>query len=150
MRASWPQQILLGVIAAAVGAIFGIAGTIAHAFTFGVVPVGLLLALIGCAALLVGLRLLFPHRWIAWIGGLGMLAALLLFSGQGPGGSVVVPQPAEGEFPIGIVWTYAVTGVVLLICAWPDLSRMRMTPRPSAGDRGASGDDSSRTRRIVP
>ncbi|WP_238439578.1 histidinol dehydrogenase [Microbacterium sp. JZ31] len=150
MRASLPQRILLGVVAAVTGAVFGIAGTIAHSFTLGVLPVGLVLALIGCAALLVGLRLLFPHRWITWIGGLGMLATLLLFSGQGPGGSVVVPQPAEGEFPLGIVWTYAVTGVVLLVGAWPDLSRLRTTPRPGAGDTGASGDDPARARRIDP
>ncbi|WP_309068352.1 histidinol dehydrogenase [Microbacterium sp.] len=150
MRASWPQRILLAVLAAVAGGVFGIAGTIAHSFTLGVLPVGLMLALIGCAALLIGLRLLFPHRWIAWIGGLGMLAAVLVYSGQGPGGSVVVPQPAEGEFPLGIVWTYAVTGVVLLVGAWPDLSRLRMSPRPDAGEPGASGDHPARARRIDP
>jgi len=141
----WPTRILLAVFAVVTGGIFGIAGTIAHAFRWGVLPVGLILALLGCAALLIGLRLLIESRWITWIAGLALLAAVLLFSGTGPGGSVVVPQAAEGEFPIGVVWTYAATGVVLLIGAWPDVSRFRtLTPVSQSG----AEDESPETRRI--
>ncbi|WP_345750944.1 histidinol dehydrogenase [Microbacterium rhizophilus] len=148
MRAPWPTRILLAVLAVVTGAVFGVAGTIAHAYTLGVLPVGLILALLGCAALLIGLRLLVEDRWITWIAGLAMLATLLVFSGKGPGGSVVVPQPADGQFPIGIVWTYALTGVVLLVGAWPDLSRLRAAP--VAARPGGAEADSAGTRRLDP
>jgi hypothetical protein len=151
MRASWPTRILLALLALVAGGIFGVAGTIAHAYTLGPVPVGLIPALIGCAALLIGLRLLVEDRWVTWIAGLGMLAMLLVFSGRGPGGSVVVPEPAPGEFPMGLVWTYAVTGIVLLVGAWPDLRRLRASqPAASSDHPAASEDEVSRTRRIDP
>lgn len=150
MRASWPSRILLAVLALVTGGIFGVAGTIAHAYALWMLPVGLVLALVGCAALLIGLRLLVEDRWITWIAGLGMLAMLLVYSGRGPGGSVVVPQAQEGEFPIGIVWTYALTGVVLLVGAWPDLSRLRASARPADGQAPDAEAGSSGTRRIDP
>jgi hypothetical protein len=46
-----------------------------------------------------------------------------VFSGAGPGGSVVVPAPADGEFPAGVVWTLAVPLLVAVAVGWPDLSR---------------------------
>lgn len=149
MRASWVTRLIIAVSAAVAGAIFGVAGTIAHAYTLGPLPVGFVLALIGCAALLIGIRLLVADRWVTWIAGLGMLAMLLVFSGRGPGGSVVVPQPAEGEFPMGVVWSYALTGVVLLVGAWPDLSRLR-SPGPDPHRPGAAEDPAPPTRRIDP
>ena len=138
----WPSRLLLAVLAFVTGGIFGVAGTIAHAYRWGVLPVGLILALLGCAALLVGLRLLLEERWTTWIAGLGMLGMLLLFSGKGPGGSVVVPQAQEGEFPYGIVWTYAVTGIVLLVGAWPDLSKLRAMGTPTGAPSGTRRIDS--------
>lgn len=135
MRVSWPSRILLAVVALAAGAVFGVAGTIMHSYAAGVIPVGFALALIGCAALLIGVRLLVEDRWVTWIAGLGMLATLLLYSGRGPGGSVVVPQPAPGDFPLGVVWTYALTAVVLLAGAWPDMSRLRAVSPAAADDR---------------
>lgn len=148
MRRPWLNRLALAVLALVTGGIFGVAGTIAHAYVLGVIPVGLILALLGCAALLIGLRLLLEDRWITWIAGLGMLAMLLVYSGRGPGGSVVVPEPAEGAFPIGIVWTYALTGVVLLVGAWPDMSRLRMAP--TGGATGGAEAGSPGTRRIDP
>lgn len=152
MRASWPTRLLTAVLALVAGAIFGVAGTIAHSYTLGVVPVGLIVALAACAALLIGLRLLVEDRWITWIAGLGMIALLLVYSGRGPGGSVVVPEAAPGDFPIGVVWTYALTGVVLLVGAWPDMSRLRQAARPAepAGHPAGSEGEASRTRRIDP
>jgi hypothetical protein len=149
MRASWPSRILLAVLVFVAGGVFGVAGTIAHAYELGVFPVGLVLALVGCAALLIGLRLLIEDRWMTWIAGLGMLAMLLVYSGKGPGGSVVVPEPVEGEFPLGIVWTYALTGVVLLAGAWPDLARLRAAAPPAAG-AGDAGSHPAGARRLDP
>ena len=39
---------------------------------------------------------------------LGAMIATLVFSGTGPGGSVVVPAPADGAVSTGIIWTVAV------------------------------------------
>ncbi|KQZ04964.1 hypothetical protein ASD19_02840 [Microbacterium sp. Root53] len=139
MRASWPSRLLLAALAAVAGAVFGVAGTIAHAYLLGPIPVGFALALIGCGALLIGVRLLVADRWVTWITGLGMLAMLLVYSGRGPGGSVVVPQPAAGEFPLGVVWSYALTGVVLLVGAWPDLSRIRAASAPRTDGAATAG-----------
>ena len=52
------SRVLAFALAALIGAVYGTAATIAHAYTLGWVPIGLVLALGGCAALLVGLRLL--------------------------------------------------------------------------------------------
>ncbi|WOF24437.1 histidinol dehydrogenase [Microbacterium betulae] len=138
MRNAWLAPLLTWLVAFVAGGVFGVAGTIAHAFTWGVLPVGLVLATAGCAGLLVSLRLLTDDRWSALAAGLGMLAALLVYSGRGPGGSVVVPVPAEGDFPFGYVWTYLLAGLVLVAVAWPDVSTSR---RLSESGRGASWED---------
>lgn len=106
------------VVALAVGAVYGLAGTIAHGFLFGILPVGLVLAVIGSAALLAAVRLLTADRWTTLATGIGMLAATLVFSGQGPGGSVIVPQT-----DLGTAWTVAVPLLVAIVVAWPE--RMR-------------------------
>ncbi|GGH49692.1 hypothetical protein GCM10010921_27940 [Microbacterium album] len=145
----------MGALAVAAGAVFGVAGTIAHAYTAGPLPVGLVLALVGCGALLVALRLLVEARWVTWAAGFAMIALLAVYSGTGPGGSVVVPQSAPGEFPLGLVWSYALPGVVLLVAAWPDPARLRTGPAAGpgtrrTGDAAGSGDVQSGTRRIDP
>ncbi|MEV8272536.1 histidinol dehydrogenase [Microbacterium sp. NPDC077184] len=113
MEFSWSR---LGswLIAAAVGMVYGSAGTIAHAFVLGPVPLGLVLALLGCAALLASIRLLTGDRWAALAAGLGMMTAALVFSGAGPGGSVIVPQSI-----LGTVWTLALPLMVAVVIGWP-------------------------------
>ena len=135
MRNAWLAHLLTWLIAFVAGGVFGVAGTIAHAYTWGVLPAGLILAAEGCAGLLTALRLLTDDRWSALAAGLGMIVALTVYSGRGPGGSVVVPVPAEGEFPFGYVWTYLLAGLVLVVVAWPDLSALR---RRSDDARSAS------------
>ncbi|WP_162621817.1 histidinol dehydrogenase [Microbacterium suaedae] len=107
------------ILAFAAGAVFGVAGTISHPFTVGWAPVGMIVAGLGCLGLMLAVRLLIEDRGAVLACGLGMLGALVVFSGRGPGGSVVVPQAAEGEFPFGIAWSLVLTGVVLLVAAWP-------------------------------
>lgn len=113
MEFSWSR---LGswIIAAVVGMVYGSAGTVAHAFALGPVPLGLILALLGCGALLTSIRLLTGDRWSALAAGLGMMTAALIFSGAGPGGSVIVPQST-----LGMVWTLALPLVVAVVIAWP-------------------------------
>lgn len=121
------------VVAFIVGAVYGLAGTIAHTFMLGWFPLGLVLAVIGSAALLVAVRLLTGDRWAALTTGLGIAVATLVFSGRGPGGSVIVAQAAEGRFAAGTVWSIAVLVLVVLVVAWPDLSRARRE-EPSASE----------------
>lgn len=108
------------LIAFIVGAVYGLAGTIAHTYMLGWVPLGLVLAIIGCAAFLAAVRLLTMDRWAALGTGLGMMLATLVFSGTGPGGSVIVPETSAG-----IVWTITVPLLVAVVVAWPE--RVRAT-----------------------
>ena len=120
MRTSVPIRIATWVVALVVGAVYGLAGTIAHTFTVGWFPLGLILAILGSAALLLAVRLLTSDRWATLATGIGMMAATLLFSGRGPGGSVIVP-----ESPLGIVWTISVPLLIAIAVGMPDRIRFR-------------------------
>ena len=74
-----------------------------------------MLAIIGCGALLAAVRLLTMDRWAALATGLGMIGTTLVFSGRGPGGSVIVPQTT-----LATVWTIAVPILVAIVTLWPD------------------------------
>jgi hypothetical protein len=102
------------LVAFVVGGVYGLAGTIAHSFMLGWFPVGLVLAIVGCAALLAAVRLLTGDRWAALATGLGMIATTLVFSNRGPGGSVIVPQTT-----LGTVWSFAVPVLVAIVVVWP-------------------------------
>ncbi|NLP82226.1 histidinol dehydrogenase [Microbacterium sp. CFH 90308] len=127
MRTSVLARIGTWVVALLIGAVYGLAGTIAHAYRIGWLPVGLVLAAIGCAALLLAVRLLTADRGATLATGLGMMLATLVFSGSGPGGSVIVPQTE-----LAIAWTFAVPILVAVIVAWPERTRAtagRAAPR---------------------
>jgi len=119
--------------AAFVGAIYGVAATIAHSFALGPIPVGMILGGIACGALLIALRVLTGDRWAALAAGLGMMALLLVISQRGPGGSIVVPNT-----PLGNIWMYVAAGIVMLVVAWPDVRRLQ-TPSPTAPAQGTPG-----------
>jgi hypothetical protein len=120
--------VLSWVAAALVGGVYGVAGTIAHSVMWGPIPVGLIVAAIACAAILVAVRVLTHDRGAAVAAGLGMIGMLVLISGVGPGGSVVVPDSLSGQ-----IWTYLVAGIVLLVIAWPSFSRVPVrTVAPAA------------------
>ena len=114
MRLGW-ARIGTWIIALLVGAVYGVAGTIAHAYTLGPLPLGLLLALIGSGALVLAVRALTADRWAALACGIGLVVGVLTFSGRGPGGSVVVPQNG-----LAVVWTISVPIIVALVVAWPE------------------------------
>lgn len=119
--------------AALVGGVYGVAGTIAHSVTWGPVPIGLIVAAIACAAILVAVRALTHDRGAAVAAGLGMIGMLVLISGVGPGGSVVVPDSLSGQ-----IWTYVVAGIVLLVVAWPSFARVPVrTEAPAAQESEA-------------
>ena len=125
MSSSLPR-IVTWVIALVVGAVYGLAGTIAHAYAIGWFPLGLVLGIVGCGAMLAAVRLLTADRWSAFATGMGMMVATLVFSGRGPGGSVIVPESG-----LGIVWTLAVPILVAIAVAWP--TRLPVVPRPVPG-----------------
>lgn len=102
------------VIALVVGAVFGVAGTMTHATTWGPVPVGVIVALIGCLALLIAIRALTGDRIAAFAAGLGMGAVTYALSFPGPGGSVVLPDDV-----LSLVWSVGLAAVAVLVIAWP-------------------------------
>jgi len=122
---NWLSRTLSWSAAALVGVVYGAAGTIAHSLMWGPVPIGLIVGAIACAALLTAVRALTHDRAATIATALGMIGMLLIISGPGPGGSIIVPNT-----PIGQVWIYLVAGIALLVIAWPNLRRpAQRTPR---------------------
>lgn len=115
------------VIAFVVGAVYGTLGTVGHrqAWQIGevAIPWGLVLALVGVAALLVGVRLVAGGRAASAAAAAGVIASVALLSLPGPGGSVLV---ASG--PIGTIWAVGPALIAVLIVAWPSLPS-RSAPR---------------------
>ena len=64
-------------MAAIAGLVYGVAGTIGQAYSWGVLPVGLIVAVLGISGLVAGLRLLTGDRWTALACGAGALIAEL-------------------------------------------------------------------------
>ncbi len=104
------------LIAALAGAVFGVVGTVGHAATIWGIPIGLALGIVGSAALMLAIRLL-ADRWAAVAAGVGITLAVIVFSGEGPGGSVIAPAGMAA-----VVWTVACPLVAVLIVAWPEFS----------------------------
>lgn len=121
---NWLSRLLSWIAAALVGVVYGTAGTIAHSLMWGIVPVGLIVGGIACGALLVAVRALTHDRAAAVATAIGMIGMLLIISGPGPGGSVIVPNT-----PIGQIWIYLVAGIALLVIAWPSLKRRPPAPQ---------------------
>lgn len=113
-------RVLGWLISALIGTLFGAAGTFSHMAMLGQVPIGMVVGMIGCAAILVAIRVMAQDRWAAVAAGLGMIVAVVVLSGRGPGGSVVVTDGVLGQ-----VWTAGVGLVILLVAAWPRLHPAR-------------------------
>lgn len=127
MRIGWISRVLSWVAAALVGGVFGVAGTIGHSLMWGPIPLGLIVGAIACGAILIAIRALTHDRGATLAAGLGMLGTLVIISGVGPGGSVVVEDTLSGR-----IWTYLVAGLVLIVVAWPSFSRVRARTEPPA------------------
>lgn len=132
MRNNWFSRILSWIAAALVGVVYGTAGTIAHSLMWGPIPVGLIVGAIACGALLMAVRTLTHDRAATLATAVGMVGMLLVISGPGPGGSIVVPNT-----PVGVIWIYLVSGLALLAIAWPSFSRLptrTVAPPPEAAE----------------
>ena len=134
-RASQPStrsRALSGILALIVGAVFGAVGTVAHQSTLNVgmlsLPLGLPLALLGVAALLIGFRLLLRDRLVVLLAAIGIVAVIALFSLPSPGGAVLIPQGLAG-----IVWTIGPVLIATVVVAWPRLPERAVAPEPPVG-----------------
>jgi hypothetical protein len=103
------------VVAFGVGALYGAAGTVNHAYRWAWIPVGLILSMIATGAVIVAVRSLIGDRWSALAVGVGAMVVTLVLSGPGAGGSVIVP-----ESMLGVVWTLWIPIVTALVVAWPE------------------------------
>ncbi|MGO4690953.1 PIG-L deacetylase family protein [Glaciibacter sp. 2TAF33] len=123
-RATAVGRLVTAVFALFAGALYGVLGTVAHQATITVaataIPVGLALALIGAAALLVGLRLLLHDRMAVLLAALGLLGTVFVLSLRSTGGSVLVPAGLTGT-----LWTVVPALVAALVVAWPKLPAKR-------------------------
>jgi glycerol uptake facilitator-like aquaporin len=130
VRFSW-QRVVLWVVLLVVGAAYGTAGTVAHSYRLGAFPLGLTIAIVGTAALLIAVRALTSDRRPVLACGVGLVLATLVFSGKGPGGSVIVPGGGLdmiGPVNLGVVWAVAVPVLALAVMSWPDTTRVRSHP----------------------
>ncbi|WP_181158285.1 histidinol dehydrogenase [Microbacterium sp. MYb64] len=139
MRESWLGRALSWVALFVVGAVFGLATTVTHATSVWGLPwAGLVLGAIACGGMLLAVRLLLHDRWGALATGLGMLLGMVVISGRGPGGSVIVPNDL-----LGVTWTWTVAVMVLLVAAWPDFSRIRRLQQEQAARGRVAGEASA-------
>ncbi|MFC4241901.1 DUF6113 family protein [Gryllotalpicola reticulitermitis] len=113
-------------LAFVVGVLLGTVGTFGHRGVIGVrsvnLPWGIVVALIGAACFLVGLRLYTDSRLLTLAGAVGLLIPIFLFSIEGPGGSVVIAQDTRGR-----IWDLVPGIMAVLVLAWPKLPA-RTTP----------------------
>lgn len=131
----WISRALSWAIVFVIGVVYGAAGTIAHSLMWGPIPVGMIVGAIACAALLIAVRALTHDRGATAATAIGMLGMLVIISGEGPGGSIVVPNT-----PLGQIWIYIVLAIAVLVIAWPSMSRLRAaTGRPDADRAGGDG-----------
>ena len=119
------------------GLLMGALGTVSHQYLLRIgsvaLPVGLVLALLGTTALLLGLRLVRDTRVEVFLGALGLLGTIFLLSLEGPGGSVLVPAGLPGT-----IWTLAPTLIATVVLAWP-----RIPPRVRRDQTARSGDEAA-------
>lgn len=128
-------KIVAALLAVALGAIVGFIASVNHQLTTDILgrlmPVGVVVSLLACAALLLGGRLYFGTRVVAACAAAGLLAVVALLSAAGPGGSVIVPAN-----PAGWTWTIGVTVIAIVVIAWPrpgTFSRATMGRSPAPG-----------------
>ncbi|MEA9986047.1 MULTISPECIES: hypothetical protein [Subtercola] len=116
---SWFVRVASWVVGLLLGAVFAMLGTVVNQASFSFfglfdVPIGVIMAVLASALLLLGLRLVLPSRTVAILAAVGLVGMVSLLSLPSRGGSVLIPAT-----PQGYVWTFAPTIVALVILAWP-------------------------------
>jgi hypothetical protein len=112
------------LVAFVVGALYGAVATVGHRQELRIgdvsLPWGLVAALVGVAALLVGIRLVAGGRAAAAAAAAGIVGMVALLTLPGPGGSVLV----VGDL-VGTVWSVGPALISVLEVAWPKLPSAR-------------------------
>ncbi len=112
------------LVAFVIGAVYGAVATVGHraAVQIGDVslPWGLVAALVGVAALLIGIRLVAGGRAAAAAAAAGVVIVVAILTLPGPGGSVIV----VGDL-VGTVWAVGPALISVLVVAWPKLPSAR-------------------------
>ncbi|WP_040164981.1 hypothetical protein [Microbacterium gorillae] len=119
------SKIITWLLALIIGAVFGAAGTVGVS---SAPPVGFIVSLIGCLAILIALRSFGEDRWAAVAGGVGMYGMVFLLSQRGPGGSVLLPAAN----PYSTWWLIGVGAIILVVLAWPNLRAHTPVSGPQA------------------
>jgi hypothetical protein len=114
-------------IAAVIGVIYGAVATVGHRHEIRIgeiaIPWGLVAALAGVLALLLGIRLVAGGRWVAAAAAVGVIGTVALLTLPGPGGSVLVAGDVEGT-----IWAVGPALIAVLVVAWPNLPQRRTGP----------------------
>ncbi|MCD2442676.1 hypothetical protein LQ757_10370 [Agromyces sp. SYSU K20354] len=118
-----------------IGALYGAVATIGHRATLRIgelaIPWGLVAALVGVTALILGIRLVVPGRATAAAAAAGVVVVIALLTLAGPGGSVLVVGDLSGT-----IWSIAPALIAVLVVAWPELP-----PRRRADPDGRAAAD---------
>ena len=111
-------------IAAVIGVIYGAVATVGHRqeLRIGevVIPWGLVAALVGVLALLLGIRLVAGGRWVAAAAAVGIVGTVALLTLPGRGGSVLVAGDVTGT-----IWAVGPALIAVLVVGWPKLPQLR-------------------------
>lgn len=133
-RAGFGARLFAWIVAFAAGVIVAMVGTVAHINIVQLgsvqIPVGLILGLLACLALMVGIRLIFVDRGAVIAAGIGIVLTVALFTFAGPGGAVLI-----GQSLISLLWTLGPVLIATLVVAWPRFTRPVTTLAPGAQPR---------------
>ena len=107
-----------------IGVLAGAIGTIGHRQEVRIgevaIPWGIVAALVGVAALLLGIRLVAGGRLVAGVAAAGIVATVSLLSLPGLGGSVLIPSGV-----VGTVWAVGPALIAVLVVAFPSMPPAR-------------------------
>ncbi|UOE45630.1 hypothetical protein [Agromyces larvae] len=117
------NRVVTVVVGAVIGIVYGAVATIGHRHELrigdAVVPWGLAVAIVGVAALLVGMRLVID-RWSSAAAAAGVIAVVALLTLPGVGGTILIAGDIRGT-----VWAVTPAVVGVLVVAWPSLPPRR-------------------------
>lgn len=112
------------LVAFLIGALYGAIATVGHrqVLRIGdiVLPWGLVAALVGVGALLLGIRLVAGGRSASAAAGAGVVVVVALLTLPGPGGSILVVGDLTGT-----IWTIGPALIAVLVVEWPNLPSAR-------------------------
>jgi N-acetyl-1-D-myo-inositol-2-amino-2-deoxy-alpha-D-glucopyranoside deacetylase len=128
---SWSSRIAVSILGALVGGATGALISVYNqspAKIFGTeIWLGAVVGILVVAALLIGLRLAFATRVVAFWAAIGMIVIVGLFTQMSAGGTLLIPTfgPDGAIDGAGILWSLTPTVVAFIVLVWPRLHRRR-------------------------